>query len=200
MIKVDSIPNLVNNAYVYGLDHSIIASGYPMLSEYDPAILHGEVNTFRAMKLGNTPIGSGHDNYLNGIVVQFDLTFTKQAWGEAERYHFLDFVSSMSLMHRLARMDIQKNCIKYVDDRIISVMTELQSEYLEDPTSERFLQLIYSCPVAIQLTARMTTNYRQLKTIYSQRIRHRLPEWREFCAWIEKLPMFKDLCLGDDSL
>ena len=36
--------------------------------------------------------------------------------------------------------------------------------------------------------ARLTTNYRSLKTIYSQRKNHRLPEWREFCEWIETLP------------
>ena len=41
----------------------------------------------------------------------------------------------------------------------------------------------------------MTTNYRQLKTIYAQRRTHRLPEWREFCAWVETLPMAKELIL-----
>ena len=34
----------------------------------------------------------------------------------------------------------------------------------------------------------MTTNYRQLKTIYAQRKTHRLPEWRAFCDWVETLP------------
>ena len=34
----------------------------------------------------------------------------------------------------------------------------------------------------------MTTNYRQLKTIYFQRRTHRLPEWRVFCELIETLP------------
>jgi hypothetical protein len=36
-----------------------------------------------------------------------------------------------------------------------------------------------------------------LKTIYYQRKNHKLPEWREFCQWIEELPYFKDLVLGD---
>jgi hypothetical protein len=42
----------------------------------------------------------------------------------------------------------------------------------------------------------MTTNYRQLKTIYSQRKTHRLPEWKEFCAWIETLP-YSELITGE---
>lgn len=45
--------------------------------------------------LGGSDIGSGHDNFLNGIVVQFDLTFSNKAWVEMQRYHFIDFVSSI---------------------------------------------------------------------------------------------------------
>lgn len=43
----------------------------------------------RQIKLANAPAGSGHDCFLKGIVVQFDLSFTNKAWVEAERYHFL---------------------------------------------------------------------------------------------------------------
>ena len=63
---------------------------------------------------------------------------------------------------------------------------------------DTYLEILYSNPCGFKLTAGMTTNYRQLKTIYYQRKTHRLPEWREFCAEIEKLPMFKELCLGGD--
>lgn len=41
----------------------------------------------------------------------------------------------------------------------------------------------------------MTTNYRQLKTIYFQRKDHKLDEWHKFCDWCESLPLFKELCL-----
>ena len=53
---------------------------------------------------------------------------------------------------------------------------------------KRYLEILYSNPVGFKLTAGMTTNYRQLKTIYSQRRNHRLPEWQAFCDWIETLP------------
>ena len=61
-----------------------------------------------------------------------------------------------------------------------------------------YLEILMSNPCGFELTARMTTNYRQLKTIYYQRRQHKLPDWREFCAWIETLPMFKELCLGSE--
>ena len=31
-------------------------------------------------------------------------------------------------------------------------------------------------------------SYQTLRRIYKQRRKHRLPHWREFCAWIETLP------------
>ena len=42
----------------------------------------------------------------------------------------------------------------------------------------------------MELTARMTTNARQLKTIYKQRKTHKLKEWRDFCDFIVKQPNF----------
>ena len=154
----------------------------------------------RAKRLGKSQVGSGHDNYLNGIVAQFDLTFTVKAWTEAERYHFFDFVSSQSTMHRLQKMDVAESCIKYVDSRVIDVAEELVRKYNENPNLENRLRMLYSCPTGLKLTARMTTNYRQLKTIYHQRKNHTLPEWRRFCQQlVDDFPMFKELCLGDDE-
>lgn len=147
----------------------------------------------RGCLLGNTKMGCAEDNYLNGVIVQFDLTLSNKAWVEAERYHFLDFVSSMSTMHRIAKMDINDCCNEYVDERIKTVVNNLVEQYNADPTPEKYLTLLYNIPSGFEITARMTTNYRQLKTIWNQRHNHRLPEWREFCKEIEELPMFVEL-------
>lgn len=54
--------------------------------------------------------------------------------------------------------------------------------------------LVYSVPVGMLEEARVTTNYLQLMTMYTQRIHHQLDEWRYFCAWMYKrLPYFKEL-------
>lgn len=176
---------IVHNWHVYGLNDSIIASKYP--KSVDTERCTAEI-TQGTEALAGCPTGTGHDQFLTGIVVQFDLTFSIKAWTEAERYHFLDFVSSQSTMHKIASFDIGKQCNKYVDKQTIDLCRRLVSEYNENPTLERYLKLIYNVPVGFRLTARMTTNYRQLKTIYQQRKTHRLPEWREFCKWIEALP------------
>ena len=175
--------DVVRNWKVYGLEDSVRASKYPMAVNVDD-VAFGITDTVR--KLANCEKGSGHDNFLNGIIVQFDLTFSIKAWVEAERYHFLDFVSSQSTMHRITRFDPLIQCNEYVDVGVINVLQRLIEAYNADPTPENYLKVLYNVPTGFRLTARLTTNFRQLKTIYSQRKNHKLKEWRDFCAWIEK--------------
>lgn len=177
--------NVVSNVHVYGIDNAVRGSKFPMAT--DVSALDSDVTeTFR--RLAQSERGSGHDQALTGIIVQFDLTFTVKAWTEAERYHFFDFISSQSTMHRIARFDLDKQYSHYVDHRMIRIMNELKNRYNETHDKEDYLRLLYSNPCGFKLTAAMTTNYRQLKTIYAQRKDHRLPEWRQFCEWIETLP------------
>lgn len=178
-------PNdVVSSVSIYGLLPSVQASKFPMSTDTNTSPEPTET-TYR---LAQCDPGSGHDQFLTGIVVQFNLTLTNKAWVEAERYHFLDFVSSQSTMHRIAKFDLDQAYISYVDPRMVEVMKALVAEYNSDPTPEKYLRVLYSNPAGFRLTARMTTNYRQLKTIYRQRRNHRLPEWRAFCEWIETLP------------
>lgn len=178
-------PNdVVSSVSIYGLLPSVQASKFPMSTDTNTSPEPTET-TYR---LAQCDPGSGHDQFLTGIVVQFNLTLTNKAWVEAERYHFLDFVSSQSTMHRIAKFDLDQAYIDYVDPRMVEVMKALVAEYNSDPTPEKYLRVLYSNPAGFRLTARMTTNYRQLKTIYRQRRNHRLPEWRAFCEWIETLP------------
>jgi hypothetical protein len=209
---------IVDNVKIYGLEESIKRAKYPMSTDINK--LNSEL-TNGIKSLSNSGRGEGHDQWLTGVVVQFDLNFSVKAWTEAERYHFLDFVSSQSTMHRITKFDLDRAYIEYVDPRIIEIMKEKVANYnelqdcsknwtIERMTQEeidtaredlktRYLEILYSNPCGFKLTAGMTTNYRQLKTIYHQRKTHRLPEWREFCAWVETLPMFGELCLGGES-
>lgn len=175
---------LIHNTVIYGLYESVRASRYPMATDIEAC---PDTVTESVKKLARCKTGTGHDQFLTGIVVQFDLTFTVKAWTEAERYHFFEFVSSQSTMHRITKFDLDKAYIEYVDPRIIATMKDLVRRYNADPTPENYLTVLYSNPCGFRLTARMSTNYRQLKTIYQQRRTHRLPEWRAFCEWIRTL-------------
>ena len=209
--KEIKIEDVVSNVEEYGLHNAIKGSKYPMSVDVSK-VTDEPTNTIK--KLWSSGKAEGHDQSLTGAVVQFDLTFTVKAWTEAERYHFLDFISSQSTMHRITKFDVDKQYIQYVDERIINIMKEkigayntllkLSEDFSVPDTKEKaqarlkekYLEILYSNPCGFKLTAKMTTNYRQLKTIYSQRRAHRLPEWRVFCEWIETLPMFKEYVLG----
>jgi len=175
----------IRNIKVFGIENSFRVSKFPMAANVEE--LTGEY-TKRINALATCGKGEGHDNFLNGIIVQFDLTFSNKAWVEMERYHFIDFISSQSTMHRISKMDIAEQCNEYVTENTIAEVNRLKEIYLNDPTPENYLVLLYNVPSGLEITAGMTTNYRQLKTIYAQRKTHRLPEWREFCKWIEGLP------------
>ena len=183
----------VENLKVYGLEESIMASKYPMATDIKK--LNSEI-TDTVNKLAMSEKGEGHDQALTGINVQFDLTCSNKMWVEAERYRFLYFVSSQSTMHRITKFNLDKQYNSYVHPKAIELMKELVNEYNiavkngedKDTLKEMYLRILYSNPAGFELTARLTTNYRQLKTIYSQRKSHRLPEWRAFCEQLKTLP------------
>lgn len=191
---------MITNVNVYGLENAIKCSKYPM--SVDISTLNTDI-TNTVKKLGSAQKGSGHDNFLKGIIVQFDLTMTPKMSVELERYHFIDFISSQSTMHRITKFDLDKAYIKYVDKRIIDIMKDKVTKYNNETDKEKkeklYLEILYSNPCGFKLTAGMTTNYQQLKTIYYQRKNHKLPEWRTFCDWVETLPYFKEICLGENN-
>ena len=184
----------IENVKVYGIEDAVRYSKYPMLTNTENA---DSQITQTTKRLGSCATGTGHDNFLNGIIVQFELTFSIKAWTEAERYHFLDFISSQSTMHRIAQFGIKNQCNKYVSPDIIAVLEKLKKQYIGSGSNKDYLKLLYNIPVGFELSAGMTTNYRQLKTILQQRENHRLPEWREFCKWIRSLPRFEELCVRE---
>ena len=212
----------VDNVRVYGLDESIIASGYPMQIEtydmdkylccdgtYDGLVTDKDMK--RAKHLGNATPGSGHDCFAKGITVQFDLQVPEYIWRQLDRYHFIDYVSSQSKMHRILKMDIDKACNKYVTETSINLLNYLIEEYnkINNDTDFKvklrngevvtnkedvFNMIIANTPSGIMLTARMTTNYLQLKSIANQRSNHKMQEWRLLCDYFKTLPMFDLVC------
>lgn len=199
----------IEHVSVYGIESSIKAAKYSYAIDTDNCtseLTNGIKNIL------SCPTGQGHDSALKGIIVQFDLTFSQNAWQQAERYGHFDIISSQSKMHRISKLSLLKQCNKYVDKRIIDICQEkidyynyLQETLVGNPFNEETkealanklreakLDILYNIPCGYELTARITTNYLQLKTIYQQRLHHELPDWQYFCDWCDTLPRFKEL-------
>lgn len=207
---------VISNIKVYDLEETLCASGYAMISNYNDLwaetqaevirleMLEDELDTNphykRALKLTKAPLNSGHVSWAKGVVVNMDITFTNKAWIELQRYHFIDIITGQSCMHRISKFDLDKAFNEYVDKNIIIHLKAIQKEYIDNPTPENYLKLLYSTPSGILLTGRVTTNYLQLMNIYQQRHNHRLPEWRQFTQELLDLPLFKELLIANGIL
>ena len=205
---------LIFDTQVYGIEESMDASGFPMRDAATPPTHGANSNDERrARTLAQTPIGSGHDNFLCGIVVQATITAPRYWWPEFQRYHQAEIVSSTSTMHKLRaiveeasrmhdRGDIELYG-KYVSSHFSNVTSpsviygffRFAMQWLKDGAEDMDV-LKANLPEGWYQKARISTNYRQLKTIYSQRRSHRLGEWQFFCDWIETLP-YSELIVGE---
>ena len=199
----------ISNVKVYDLRESIIASGNAMRIEPVPySDEEFEKGLKRMKRLVHSSLSTNvhcHDNALTGIRVSFDIKYP-QYWSlEFQRYHFADIVTSSSKMHRLCKMNIANACNKYVSDETIEQMEKLVDNYNyavekdaeEYVIYENFMKMISNCPMGLELFERVSTNYKQLQTIYYQRKDHKLKEdWGAFCKMIEELPYFEELIKG----
>lgn len=202
------------NTEVYGLEESLIRAGYPMIveiperlfdaiydmnfeGEFSERDIEDSQHFKRGIKLGSAPIGSGHDKFLRGIRVQMDIIAPRYFWQEWDTYHFNESISSQSTMHRITKFNIDQMVNSYVDPVVLERFKELIKEYNDNPVLENFLIVKSNVPEGLEVGRGIDTNYASIKTMYSQRKNHRLPEWSVvFKEWAEGLPYFQELCIG----
>jgi hypothetical protein len=177
------------NTEVAFLEKSIISSGLPMNlgKPTRTKILPNDLK--RAKKLGNVKSGTGHDSFLKGIAVNFDLRYPEFFSPQLQRYHWVDIVSSQSKMHKLMSKPLTKEDFS---GEVLSTTLLMLNKYIAE---RDFNRLLANLPAGYMKWMNVSTNYLQLKTIYFQRKNHKLIEWRQFCEWIETLPMFKEIVL-----
>lgn len=190
IILQDSKNGIITKGVMYGLENALRVSGFPM--QIEDKIESEEQILKRGIKLGSTPCGEGHDNFLNGVVIQFDGNFTNKFTVEFQRYHHKDYISSQSLQFTVAKRD-ETFFDKYTSKKSVEAFLEAKENYLANKSTENYLILLMSTPAGMRIKAGFTTNMRQLKTMYKQRRGHRLPEWQEFCNWCLTIPYFKEL-------
>lgn len=213
----------VKNVKVYDLEESVIACRNAMRLEM-PEYTETEFNESlkRAITLCKTPNGSGHQTFLSGIRVSFDLKYPCYISPELQRYHWIDIVTSSSKMHKLMQMNLDMACNKYVSRATIAQMNSLiddynqilnnESEYgifylrngeeiiaqgKKDMLYHKWMQIISNCPHGLELFMRVSTNYLQIRTIVHQRYNHKLREdWGAFIDFARDLPYAREFIFG----
>ena len=195
---------------VFGLQRAMLAAGNPMtvgeIDTTDSSNQQRPENLERGKRLGTTGSGEGHDNFLKGIIVQFDVKYPQYWTPEAQRYHWLDIVSSQSKMHRLimagSSSDFASMFNKYVSPTVIQIvqshidwynqlsemkphsdgnyyseeMTMFTPSEQKDRLYRAFMEALSNLPMGYEMWETLSTNYLQLKGIYKQRKNHKLKE------------------------
>lgn len=211
-----------HNVKVYDLKESVISCRNAMrleMPEYTDEEFQESLK--RAVKLAKAGGGSGHSNFRTGIRVSFDMKYTQYITKQFQRYHWFDYVTSSSLMHRITKMDFDKCCNKYISQATVDNMKHLVDTYnfiaskecdnlflefvlrngevidawtKQDCLYYQFMRIISECPMGTELFVRVSTNYEQLATIYKQRKNHKLKEdWGKFVKFVNSLPYSKEL-------
>lgn len=214
----------IANWKVYDLRETVIACRNAMRTEmpqYDSEEEFAK-GMARAVKLVKAGGGSGETSFRKGIRVAMDVKYTQYITKQMQRYHWFDFVSSSSLMHRLTYRRVSENCNEYVTWAAVNELQkwvdvyngiagsaefkpcvfttrerEIHCDTKQDALYVAYMFCISNCPMGYELFTRVTTNYEQLATMYRQRKHHKLKEdWGAFCRWVEQLPYAKELIIG----
>lgn len=189
---------IINDEVAF-LKESFVASGLPKRLGLPTKV--GELSKndiIRGLKLGKALPGTGHNNFLKGIIVQFDMKYSELMAPQMLRYNFIDIVSSQSKMHKITSKALTMDDFgDHVFPETIDRLNELIVKYNKstcDTTRALMEEAIQNnLPLSYYKWWRVSTNYLQLVTIYRQRKNHKLKDWHIFVGFIKNLPYMNEI-------
>lgn len=171
-------------------------------SVFNPALCIGPNDLDLAQRL----VGAGSDDrkYLRQIFVSVDVTAPLYWWKEYDTYKVGTVANSCSTMHKIHSKPFSRDDFSYERmsdialtclDRVIEVLEERRQKYIETKYPDYWHDMIQLLPTSYNQMRTCTLNYENLVNIYFARRYHKLDEWHVFCAWIEGLPYFEEICI-----
>lgn len=164
----------------------------------------GDADLALARKLAAA--GSDHRKFLRQIFVSVDITAPLYWWKEYDTYKVGTVANSTSTMHKIhakpfSRADfscermstVALNCL----DAVIETIEVARIKYTQTHDVQYWDDMIQLLPSSYNQTRTCTMNYENIMNMYRARHEHKLPEWREFCAWAAELMYFRAICLGE---
>lgn len=154
--------------------------------------------------------GSVHAKYRRMIVVYVDILAPLYWWKEFDTYKVGTVANSCSTMHKIHEKEftlddfshehldkykgiipdhVDQNPYDVLVDDIIGCLNYAREVYLETKNKGAWWAMIQLLPSSYNQKRTVMLNYEVLANIYHSRKDHKLDEWREFCHWIEGLPL-----------
>ena len=155
--------------------------------------------------------GSVHAKYRRMIAVYADIIAPLYWWKEFDTYKVGTVANSCSTMHKIhekeftlddfshehletvtSSMDFLTSLEMLVDD-----LNTARNWYIKTKDQRFWWQMIQLLPSSYNQKRTVMLNYEVLANIYHNRKDHKLDEWREFCRWIEDLPLSEIITLEE---
>ena len=156
--------------------------------------------------------GTDHRKFMRMITVYMDITAPLYWWKEFDTYKVGTVANSCSTMHKIADKEFtledfsceklitrEQPLVEGVDaveppnaiwlmNRTIQTLNQYRNLYLQTKDKKYWWQLIQLLPSSYNQRRTVMVNYEVLANIYKSRRNHKLDEWVDFCAEIERLP------------
>lgn len=160
--------------------------------------------------------GTDHRKYMRMMTVYVRITAPLYWWKEFDTYKVGTVANSCSTMHKIQETEFTLDDFSYehlndtllgtfiptsahnhmtvspkeiLERFIIPSLNHVRTEFLESKDKAYWWQMIQLLPSSYNQTRNVMLNYEVLANMYNSRKNHKLDEWREFCKWIEELPL-----------
>ena len=156
--------------------------------------------------------GTDHRKFMRMITVYMDITAPLYWWKEFDTYKVGTVANSCSTMHKIADKEFtlddfsrehlitrEKPLVEDTDaveppnaiwlmNRTIQTLNQYRNLYLHTKNKKYWWQMIQLLPSSYNQRRTVMLNYEVLANMYKSRRNHKLDEWVDFCAEIERLP------------
>ena len=158
--------------------------------------------------------GTDHRKFMRMITVYMDITAPLYWWKEFDTYKVGTVANSCSTMHKIADKEFTLDDFShdnlYAEDDIdgmyysttaeeeftstdvlkviIEALNNYRKMYIATKDKKDWWQMIQLLPSSYNQRRTVMLNYEVLANMYKSRRNHKLDEWVDFCAEIERLP------------
>ena len=161
--------------------------------------------------------GNDHGKFLRMITVTADITAPLYWWKEFDTYKVGTVANSCSTMHKIQAKEFtlddfshehlidqgnheDVDCIAFWKEclgDVIQFLNWARIAYLKTNDKKYWWQMIQLLPSSYNQKRTVQINYQVAKAQRAGRRHHKLDEWHDYCDWLEGLPYFKEICLGE---
>ena len=169
--------------------------------------------------------GTDHRKFMRMITVYTDITAPLYWWKEFDTYKVGTVANSCSTMHKIADKeftlkDFSREHLYAEDDIegmyysttaeeeftstdvlkvIVEALNNYRKMYLATKYKKYWWQMIQLLPSSYNQRRTVMLNYEVLANMYKSRRNHKLDEWVDFCAEIERLPYSELITKKEDN-